>query len=175
MAAIAYIEEFRDGLFLWPPHLSFLAGKYLRNGAVGVVQVSNYNGLRWTNHYAGRFKANIDAACTEVTLLSAMALGVYIDGVVGAGGYAGLAPYAYVPVEVYDPVGTLVHGGSGTCVNTGRLVTLVTAGDLKVVSGIGEGPHHHLLYISTRNPQGHAVFLFAGDGAGVTPDTPVLV
>ena len=104
-----------------------------------------------------------------------MALGVYIDGVVGTGGYAGLAPYAYVPVEVYDPVGTLVHGGGGTCVNTGGLVTLVAAGDLKVVSGIGEGPDHNLLYISTRNPQGHAVFLFAGDGAGVTPDTPVLV
>ena len=175
MAAIAYIEEFRDGLFFRPSHLPFFAGQNKRDGTVGVVQVSNYNGLRWTNHYAGRFKAHNEAACTEVTHNSAMALGVYIDGVVGAGGYAGLAPYAYVPVEVYDPVGTLVHGGSGTCVNTGRLVTLVAAGDLKVVSGIGEGPHHHLLYISTRNPQGHAVFLFAGDGAGVTPDTPVLV
>ena len=104
-----------------------------------------------------------------------MALGVDVDGIVGTGGYAGLASDAFVSIEVNNAVGASVHGGCWTCVNAGRLVTLVAAGDLEVSLGVGEAPNIHLLHVSTSNPQRDAVFLFAGNRTGMTADAPVLV
>ena len=129
------VEELRMGLLLGPPHGHRLPVDHLGDPGGRLVHVADHDGLGGADHHAGRLEPDVQAVSAEVALLGRVIFGVDEDGVVGAGGDAGLASDADGLVEIDDAVRPLVHGLGRAGGDTGWIFTLVAAGNLKGPAG----------------------------------------
>src|SRR5439155_23630794 len=111
----------------------------------------------------------------EVALLRRVIFRVDEDRVVGTGGDAGLAADADVLVEIDDAIGAAVHGRGWTSGDTGRVIALVAAGDLKGAAGGGELSDVDVLDVSAIHAERNGILRLTSSAAGVTADAAGLV
>src|SRR5712692_7243154 len=111
----------------------------------------------------------------EVALFRRVVFRVDEDRVVGAGGDTGFAADADVLVEIDDAIGAAVHGRGGTSGDTGRVITLVAAGDLKGAASGRELSDVDVLDVGAIHAEGDGVLRLTGSAAGVTADAAGLV
>ena len=87
----------------------------------GIVKVAEEQRLGGAYDDARRKQALVDAVRAEMAFRGRLVVWIHIDGVVGTGLHARLAPDAPVVVDVYDPVRALLHGRRRADVDAGRL------------------------------------------------------
>ena len=90
-------------------------------------------------------------------------------------GDAGLAADADILVEIDDAIRAAVHGRGWTSGDTGRVIALVAAGDLKGAAGGGELSDVDVLDVRAIHAEGNGVLRLTGSAAGVTADAAGLV
>ena len=110
-----------------------------------------------------------------VALGRCMAIGVDIEGVVGAGLHTRLAADTTRTIEINNAVRAFVERLCGTNSDTGRVVAVVTTIYQKIAARIGEFPLLNVLNPGAIDTDWHVVFGFAGHGTGVTANTLALV
>src|SRR5215831_20903000 len=143
--------------------------------AAAVVHITGQNCLRWTDDHTRRFQILLDPVRTEIALGRGVAVGIDIERIVGAGLHATFAADTATIVEVYDSIRTAEEGVGGTNLNARSVVAVVTSHHAKVTPGLGELAGLHVLHPCSKDPDGDLVFLLARHGAGVAPDTSILV
>jgi hypothetical protein len=111
----------------------------------------------------------------EVALSRGVVVGIDVESIVRTGLHASLATDAAPVVEINDSISSPVERAGGTDFRTRRIVAMVAPHHPEVAGGVGELALFDVLDPSAKYTNGHLVFLFARDCAGVTPDTPVLV
>ena len=171
----AAVEQLGPRLLLRPADGDRLAANHVSHPRVGVLEVADQDGLGGTDHDAGRLEADVEPMRAEVALFGRVVLGVDEDGVVGAGGDAGLAADADRLVEVDDAVAARVHGRGGAGVGAGRVGALVAARHLEGAPRLGEDPDVDILDVGAGDGQRHLVLRLARRGAGMAADTALVV
>ena len=169
------VEELWIGVLLGPSYLDLLPGDEVRDVRHGVFEVPNKNRLRRADRYAGGLESSVDPIRTEITLLSAVRHRIDVDGVVWTRRHTRLAADTARAVEVHYAVGALEHGRRGAYLHARRVGALVAAGDLEVPANVRVSPDLDLLDVRAIDAQRNVVFLFAGDGAGMTADALAVV
>src|SRR5579863_2538383 len=102
-------------------------------------------------------------------------VGIDVNGIVRAGLHAGLASNTSLGTEVDDTVFALIHRGDGADRDTGRILAMIAAGDLKDAAGIGERSLFDVLHPGAVHREGDVVLGLAGNGAGVTSDALAII
>src|SRR6185436_4946379 len=106
----------------------------------------------------------------EVALFRGVVLGVDEDGVIRAGGDAGLAADADRFVEVDDPVRPAVHRARRARRDARRVIALIAARDLKRAPRGGKRPDVDVLHVRAVHAERDFVLRLAGGRAGVAAD-----
>ena len=104
----------------------------------------------------------------EVTLFCRMIFRVYEDGIVRAGGHAGLAANADGFIEINYAVRALEHSRRRACSNARGVRALITTRHLMRPTRLREHSDINVLNIGARHTYRHNVFGLAGRSAGVT-------
>ena len=108
----------------------------------------------------------------EVALLGRFILWINKDGIVRAGGDAGLTAYTYGLVEVDYAVRPLMHRRRWARCYTRRILALVTAGDLKRSAYVGEVTCIYVLHVRTCHRQWDLILGLTRSRASMAPNAP---
>ena len=141
----------------------------------GLSQIARENGLRRADDHTRRFKAHLDPMRAEITFGRSVAVGIDIEGIVRTSLHASFATNAAPVVEINDTVRAAIQRASRTNYCAWRIVAVVAPHDPEVARGVREFALFDVLDPGPEYSDGHLMFLFARDRAGVTPDTPVLI
>ena len=171
----APIEDLGVCLLFRPADRHRLAGHESGRFGGGIGKVSDDDRLSGTDDHTCRFETDVEAMGAKIALLGGLILGVDEDGVVGAGGDAGLAPDAAPLVEIDDPVSPLVHRRRGAGSDARRVLALIATGHLVGPAGVREDSLVDVLHVRPRHAQRHVVLRLAGRRTGVAPDAAGLV
>ena len=165
----ALVVHLGPGVLLGGAHRQPLGGGPADLG-LGVVEVADPDGLGGAHDLARRLQAHLDPVVAHVALVGGAGVGVYVQGVVGAGVHARLAADAVAVVEVHHPVGGPVQRRGGADGHAGGVVALVAAHHGELAGDVREGPGLDVLHPGAVDAQGHVVLALAGHGAGVAAD-----
>src|SRR6059058_1449209 len=121
----AFVEQFRQRLFLRPTNIYWFAIDDLGHVRRLIVHVADQNRLCWTNDDTSWLKPDIDSVRAEVTFLSRVILRIDKDRVVRTSRHAGFAADTDRFVEIDDAVGALKHCRGGTGNHAGRMRALI--------------------------------------------------
>jgi hypothetical protein len=89
--------------------------------------------------------------------------------------HAGFATNAAPVIEINDAVAAPIQSAGGTNFRARRVIAVVAPHHPEVARCMRELALFDMLYPGAENPYRHLVFLFAGDCAGVTANTTVLI
>jgi hypothetical protein len=113
--------------------------------------------------------------CTVVAFGSSVRVWIHVKRIIGAGLHTGLASDAAVVVKIHNPVSTLVQSSCGTNLYAGSIGTVIASVDRKFSCGIRECSFFNIFYMGPVHTNGHIVFAFASDRAGMASDTGSVV
>src|SRR6185437_14790781 len=131
--------------------------------------------LRGTNDHAGRLQARFHAVRAEVALGCCVVVGIDIEGVIRAGLHAALAANTSLVVKVDDSVRTPVESFGGTNGDARGRIAVVTSHHSEMTAGVRVLALLHVLDPGAKDAHRHLVLFFAGDGAGMAANAPVLI
>jgi hypothetical protein len=89
--------------------------------------------------------------------------------------HASLAADAAPVVEINDSIGTTVQGAGGANFRARGIIAVIASHHPKMARGVGKLALFDMFYPSTKHPNRHLVFLFAGDRTSMTSNTSVLI
>ena len=171
----AFVEEFRQSLFLRTPHRDRVAIDDLRDVRIWVVHVANQNRLRRTNNNTRRFEIHVDAMRAEVTFLSRVIFRVDEDRVVGTRSHARFAADADRFIEIDNAVGAFEHRGGWAGGDARRVSALIAARHLMSASRLRKHADVDVFDVCARDGKRNEIFRLARGGAGVTADAARMV
>lgn len=171
----AFVEKFRQRLFLGTANVHRLAINDLSNIRALIVHVADQNRLSRTDDDAGGLQSDIDAVRTEVTFLSRVIFGIDKNGVIGTGGHAGFAADADRFIKVYNAIGALKHRGGWAGGYARRVRALIAASNLVGATHHGKDTHVNVLNVSPGDADRHDIFGLARGRAGMATDAASVV
>ena len=171
----APVEQFGPRVLLRPADRHGFAVDDLGHPGAGIVEVADEDRFGRADDDARRFQPHVEAVGAEVALLRRVILGVDEDGVVRAGGDAGLAPDADGLVEVHDSVRPLVHRRRGARGHARGVIALVAARHLERPPRLREHADIHVFHVRAGDGQRDGVLGLAGGGTRVAADTSSVV
>jgi hypothetical protein len=111
----------------------------------------------------------------EIALGRSVVVGINVESIVRTSLHASLATDAEPVVEINDTVRPPVQGAGGTDLGARRVIAMVAPHHPEVARAVGKLTLFDMLHPSAKYAHRHLVLLFAGDRAGMTPNTPILI
>jgi hypothetical protein len=113
--------------------------------------------------------------CAEITFRGGMGMGIYIKRIVRAGLHTGFTSNATFIIKIYDPVRSFEERCGRADMNAGGIITVVTAKNRKMSSGIRKFSFLDIFYPGSIDSEGDLILFLAGNRTSMTTDAFTMV
>ncbi len=139
------------------------------------MEISRNNRTYRANGYAGGFKPFLDPVRAKMALLNRSQIFIQKERIVRAGLHTGPTTDTRVSVNINDAILSLRKGFNGANGHARRIRALVASLNQKIALDLWKFANFNVFDVRSKPANGNIVFRFAGNGAGMAPNTGFLV